>query len=104
VSSTGLPGRPIVHVTWNAASRATSYQLQGDHPQDGTSIYYDGPNTSFSQLILGTNDMYFRVRACNAAGCSAWSADSIFPLHLVGGDPPATESVGGQGAETESAP
>jgi len=104
VSSTGLPGRPIVHVTWNAASRATSYQLQGDHPQDGTSIYYDGPNTSFSQLILGTNDMYFRVRACNAAGCSAWSADSIFPLHLVGGDPLATESVGGQGAETESAP
>ena len=74
------------YVSWNAVSLATSYQLQGDHPQDGTSIYYDGPNTSFSQLILGTSDMYFRVRACNAAGCSAWSADSMFEGKGDGGN------------------
>jgi YD repeat-containing protein len=56
---------------WDAAPNATSYELQGY-------ITYSGPNTSASTVKVGvnppSNNPTYRVRACNATGCSAWSA------------------------------
>jgi len=63
----------VVSVSWGAVSGATSYQLEETHPQDGVGIVYNGSATSWSQLILATGTVQFRVKACNSAGCSAFS-------------------------------
>ena len=81
VSASGPSYRPVVSVSWVAVAGATSYQVEGNHPDDGVSIYYNGPNTSFSQLIFATGPMTFRVKACNAIGCSGWSSYGTIMLY-----------------------
>lgn len=72
VSVSGPSYKPVVHVSWAAIAGATSYQVEANHPQEGVSIYYNGPNTSFSQLIYASGQMSFRVKACSATACSGW--------------------------------
>ena len=61
---------------WNSAPGATSYQLRM-----GTSVVYNGPNRYWSRR--GKCAVAFRVKACNASGCSAWSA----PVFAESGPP-----------------
>ncbi|MHC4779628.1 MAG: fibronectin type III domain-containing protein, partial [Planctomycetota bacterium] len=74
-SSTG-----IYTVSWAASTFATSYDLQEANNSSftGATTVYSGANTSF-QLTGKTNGTYYyRVRASNSAGNSAWT---------VGGNP-----------------
>lgn len=56
---------------WDAVPEATWYELTGY-------FGYSGPATTSFRLVKSVNPpedaMQFRVRACNAIGCSAWSA------------------------------
>ncbi|EIL97953.1 hypothetical protein RHOFW104T7_06615 [Rhodanobacter thiooxydans] len=80
-SVSGPSYKPVVSVSWGAVSGATSYQLEETHPQDGVSIVYNGSATSWSQLIFATGTVQFRVKACNSAGCSAFSNYSSVVLN-----------------------
>ncbi|CAM5360668.1 hypothetical protein RLIN73S_02788 [Rhodanobacter lindaniclasticus] len=66
--------RRVCAASWAALTDATSYQLERTHPQEGVAIIYNGPNTSSSQLTYATGLVQFRVKACNSAGCSVFSA------------------------------
>jgi YD repeat-containing protein len=63
------------NISWTLVSGATSYESQSSVGN----INYTGPGTSYNYtqsggpLINGVIPQ-FRVRACNAGGCSAWSA------------------------------
>lgn len=69
-------------VTWSSVAGADSYQLEspaGMRMYDGTAQTYSGVSPNCSVL--------YRIRACNGAGCSAWS-----PSYEPGftSDPPPT--------------
>jgi hypothetical protein len=58
-------------VGWNKVSGATHYELQ--HAMDNLTVY-KGPNTKCRIVGSAPDSPYtVRVRACNDAGCSAWS-------------------------------
>ncbi|TPG03900.1 RHS repeat protein [Rhodanobacter glycinis] len=74
VHASGPSNKPVVTVSWGAVAGATSYTVEETDP--GSSVgdtFYSGPNTSASSLIFATGSVKFRVKACNATGCSGWS-------------------------------
>jgi hypothetical protein len=65
-------------MTWNSSSGATSYEVQ-QSPYSNFSVawtVYIGPYTYLS-WDGGTGTNYYRVRACNSGGCSAYSSRSV---------------------------
>ena len=60
-----------ITASWAAVPEATTYELTGY-------FGYSGAETTSFMIIKSiyppTDDMPFQVRACNAAGCSTWSA------------------------------
>ncbi|HEV7775846.1 MAG TPA: hypothetical protein VGO76_03215 [Luteibacter sp.] len=61
-------------VSWNASALATSYDLQETAQFAGTTLIRSLTVTSVQYAHLGVSDTFiYVVRACNAAGCSAWS-------------------------------
>ena len=58
-------------VGWHPVTSATRYELQGEG--GGTSLY-SGPNAYVSEYGGAYCSHSYRVRACNAGGCSAWSS------------------------------
>jgi len=80
-SVSGPSNKPVVSVSWGAVSGATSYQLEETHPQDGVHIVYNGSGTSWSALTFATGTVQYRVKACNSAGCSAFSNYSSVMLN-----------------------
>ena len=75
LSTRKAPSQVQCSVGWRAVPGATEYQLE---PSGAGRRLYTGPNT-YVQSSGGTYcaSLYI-VRACNAGGCSAWSAD--FPV------------------------
>jgi ligand-binding sensor domain-containing protein len=86
-----LPLTPVL--TWSAASRAASYELQvATDPNFSYSacvIAKSGiTSTSFTVNGLNTHTRYYwRVNATNAAGTSAWSPMVSFTTFGIGGIP-----------------
>ncbi|WP_210412700.1 wall-associated protein [Luteimonas granuli] len=73
--------------SWTSAPGATGYQLQERVLPGPWSTVYDGPATSRS--FTKPYGIYrYQLRACNAAGCSAWTAESIIVVEPGGGDCP----------------
>jgi len=64
----------LVTLAWNAVSGATDYQIK--YTSTGTSGTHDaGTATSLSGTYRPVQgNISFNVEACNASGCSAWSA------------------------------
>ncbi|MBT2143982.1 MULTISPECIES: hypothetical protein [unclassified Rhodanobacter] len=81
LSVSGPSYKPVVSATWSTVIGATSYQLEETHPQDGVHIVYNGSGTSWRELIFATGTVQFRVKACNSAGCSAFSNYSSVMLN-----------------------
>jgi hypothetical protein len=73
LSVSGPYYKPVVNGSWTAVAGATSYQVEETHPQEGVSTSDNGSSTSFSALIYASGTVKFRVKACNSAGCSAYS-------------------------------
>jgi YD repeat-containing protein len=60
-------------VTWGAVANATSYQLDELPPGGAWTNVYNGAGTAKS-LTHGVGLYGYRIRACSAKGCSAYSA------------------------------
>jgi predicted phage tail protein len=56
-----------VYLYWSAQAGATYYDLKKN-----TYIEYTGPDTEYTTIGVGV--LSYQVRACNSAGCSAYSA------------------------------
>jgi hypothetical protein len=79
-NSTGLSLTPTL--SWNAAARATSYEIQvSGSPTFGTLLFTQAGLTVLSKALTGlgySTAYYWRVRSSNGAGTSAWSAVNDF--------------------------
>jgi len=77
-------------VSWAATSDTTSYTLQEQVNGGAWSTIYTGSNTSWG-LSGKSDDSYgYQVEACNAGGCSGWSATASISVLLP---PPAPASL-----------
>ena len=70
-------------VSWNSSSTATSYQLQEKKNSGSWSIIHNSSVTSKGLSGKTNGTYYYRVRACNSSGCSAYSSQTttlvVFP-------------------------
>ncbi|SFR94317.1 YD repeat-containing protein [Dyella sp. OK004] len=74
--STVIPNRPPdtyqLDALWNASAGAASYDLQ--YCRTGVCLIKNTAATSILSIPVNGTNYTISVRACNAAGCSAWSA------------------------------
>lgn len=69
------PTKPVVLVKWTAQSSATRYELM-----ENNTLVYNGSALSYSSLQQPGVTLTYKVRACNAVGCSAYSpSNSVSP-------------------------
>lgn len=61
-------------VSWSASSGATQYVLERSRNGSAYSVLYDGSGTSATLSAGVAGSFAHRVKACNTAGCSAYSA------------------------------
>jgi len=73
ITVSGQDWKPVFTLHWGAVQWATRYEAEQTTSSDVTTIY-NGPDTTASILVLDEGTVSYRVRACNANGCSAWSA------------------------------
>jgi YD repeat-containing protein len=76
ITTTGPASKKTIHLTWNTASTATSYQLEETRTPNGgipPTIVYNGSATTYQTLILISATVQYRVKACNGGGCSSFS-------------------------------
>ena len=91
-----VPDRPTgeklssdsVQLQWNDSARAESYEVQFHHadqwidlPTNGTEIEFDGSGSVVRTLPVA-DAHYFRLRAVNSKGASAWSESLFLPMRL----------------------
>ena len=60
-------------VSWNALTSAVHYELQARRDEGDWTVYNTGTARSKAFTALDAGVWDYRVRACNAAGCSDWS-------------------------------
>ncbi|MET4677168.1 MULTISPECIES: hypothetical protein [unclassified Luteibacter] len=69
------PTKPTVLVKWTAQSSATRYELM-----ENNTLVYNDSGLSYSSLQQPGVTLTYKVRACNAVGCSAYSpSNSVSP-------------------------
>ncbi len=75
ISESGASGKVVVHLSWGAVANATSYTLQMMEPKGDTAWTTQAgvSGTTWSDYILYSGEVEFRLQACNSLGCSAWS-------------------------------
>ena len=87
-------------VSWTATATATSYNLQEQANSGGwTAVLSNSSNTAWNASGKAAGTYRYQVQACNAGGCSGWSAiGSITELLPAGSAPnlttPANSSTG----------
>ena len=65
-----VPGSSSIAVSWYRSTSATTYELQRN-----AAALLSVTTTSYTDSTVAINTAYvYRVRACNATGCSAWGA------------------------------
>jgi YD repeat-containing protein len=86
VPATALNGN--YSVSWTSVSGATSYQLQQNSNGGTWSDGYSGAVRSQPYTSVPAATYGYRVRACNPAGCSGWSASaSVVVIYPPAGTP-----------------
>jgi predicted phage tail protein len=75
-------------VSWSAVSGATSYQLEERLNSGSWSTIHNGTGTSKARTGRTTGTWGYRVRACNASGCGAYSAIKSTVVTLPPGGAP----------------
>jgi predicted phage tail protein len=71
-------------VSWGSVSTATSYTLQeSSNGGSSWSTAYTGSGTSKALSGKGNGTYTYRVEACNAGGCGAWSATHAIKVALI---------------------
>lgn len=64
------PANYEFYVSWSSVAGATYYEAEETRPGSTIPISFSGPATTLTTQGKGIHT--FRVRACNAVGCSAW--------------------------------
>jgi YD repeat-containing protein len=72
LTESGPTGKFRINASWSAVSAATSYQLEQTSPEEGTVIVQNSAATTYSVLLFENGTIRYRVKACNANGCSAF--------------------------------
>lgn len=72
-------------LSWTASATATRYELERSSASAAFSALYSGPDRAYSESALPQGSYSYRVRACNVAGCSGYSATASVAV----GDVPA---------------
>jgi YD repeat-containing protein len=80
VPATSNTGQYVV--SWSAVGGATAYYLQEQVNGGGWTQVYAGGGTSFTPGAKYNGTYGYRVQACNAGGCSAWSGASAVAVSL----------------------
>lgn len=82
-----------IEITWQPVERATFYEIERDDTEAGPYARVGtSPVTSFQDGVSEQDQgkwFWYRVRACNAAGCGPWSD----PARGYAGRPPKPENV-----------
>lgn len=76
-------------VSWNAVAFATSYELQEQANGGAWSGTYSGASQTWSASGKPGGSYSYRVRACQAAACSGWSAAATSTVQLPPSSAPA---------------
>jgi predicted phage tail protein len=74
-------------VKWGSVSRATSYTLQERKGSGRWSTIYNSSGRSKARSGRTDGSYGYRVRACNAGGCGAWSATHTVHVTVIPGVP-----------------
>jgi len=70
-------------VSWSGVALATSYTLQENVNGGGWSTVQSSSATSWSTSGRGTGSYAYQVQACNAVGCSGWSATGTVTVTIA---------------------
>lgn len=88
-------------VQWSAVAGANRYELQQTETgsRNNVSTPYSGPNTSAGITLTGIvdDDFQYAARACNDAGCSAWTNARNSTYLQRKGTPQAVPATAGSG-------
>lgn len=88
---------PTYTVSWSGVSGATSYALQRQINGGSWSAVQSSPATSYAADSTTSASYGYRVQACDAGGCGAWSntvTDAVTP------PPSAAPTISGAGTST----
>lgn len=69
-------------ISWSGVGGATSYQLQEQTNYGGWYDVQNNGNTSWTPAAKNNGAYSYQVRACNAGGCSGWSAAGTVNVSL----------------------
>ena len=75
-------GGPIA-ISWSASATATSYRLEQSVNSGAWSQVYAGGGTSKTMTAPATGSYRYRVRACNATGCSGYRTSAAVAVIVV---------------------
>ena len=81
--------QPSYTVEWNATTAAGSYELQQRAGTGAWQNLYSGSQRSHSVSGNANGSYGYRVRACNATGCGAWSPEAIVQVQRAPSAAPA---------------
>jgi YD repeat-containing protein len=96
ISATAPIAGPV-SVTWAASSTASYYSLEYQLNNGGYAIIGNISGTSWSGGVATSGSYNYRVRACNASGCSGFATSSAVNITLPPGSAP---SIAGGGNST----
>ncbi|WP_043689969.1 RHS repeat protein [Luteimonas huabeiensis] len=87
-------------VSWTGVSGSARYELEERHNNGSWTVIHNGAATSKAVSGRGAGTWSYRVRACNTAGCGAWSGTaSVSVVHPPASAPtvttPASNNSGG---------
>lgn len=84
-------------VSWPSVSTATSYNLQEQVNGGSWTVVQSSSTTSWSPSGKANDTYGYQVQACNASGCSGWSAVSSVVVLLPPGSAPTVSSPANNG-------
>ncbi|NKZ40253.1 fibronectin type III domain-containing protein, partial [Oleiagrimonas citrea] len=87
-----------ITISWSSSSTATSYTLQAQYNGGSWNNFHTGTGTSYSYTATASGNHKFRVKACNAAGCSGYktsgNVDVTLPPNVPTLNVPSTSETG----------
>jgi len=89
LSGPAASGTGSANLSWNAVQMAVSYSLEQSINGGGWAVVQSDGSTQATRTGLGYATYTYRVKACNAAGCSGYSNS----VAVVSSPPPATPTI-----------
>ena len=72
-----------INLSWSSSITASSYSLQESYNSGAWNTYYNGAATSLNAPVSADGSYLWRVQACSANGCSAYTQSStIIIAHI----------------------